>query len=84
MLIVVVVTFLTQHFFYDLCLCGCGYLYFFFFFVKEELAILRRQLDGKDGELRRLQDETGSRSPTPAGLETAERGESTSTCSNTL
>ncbi|XP_046720518.1 liprin-beta-1b isoform X5 [Silurus meridionalis] len=41
--------------------------------TKEDLAILRRQLDGKDGELRRLQDETGSRSPTPAGLETTER-----------
>ncbi|KAM9480644.1 liprin-beta-1b isoform 5-T5 [Clarias gariepinus] len=41
--------------------------------TKDELAILRRQLDGKDGELRRLQDETGSRSPTPAGLETTER-----------
>ncbi|KAK3548802.1 hypothetical protein QTP70_020678 [Hemibagrus guttatus] len=41
--------------------------------TKEELAILRMQLDGKDGELRRLQDETGSRSPTPAGLETTER-----------
>ncbi|XP_017322113.1 liprin-beta-1b isoform X5 [Ictalurus punctatus] len=41
--------------------------------TKEELAILRRQLDGKDGELRRLQDETGSRSPTPACLETTER-----------
>ncbi|KAI5098106.1 liprin-beta-1 isoform X2, partial [Silurus meridionalis] len=41
--------------------------------LEEDLAILRRQLDGKDGELRRLQDETGSRSPTPAGLETTER-----------
>ncbi|XP_017322109.1 liprin-beta-1b isoform X2 [Ictalurus punctatus] len=41
--------------------------------LEEELAILRRQLDGKDGELRRLQDETGSRSPTPACLETTER-----------
>ncbi|MCJ8733240.1 hypothetical protein PDJAM_G00220970 [Pangasius djambal] len=41
--------------------------------TKEDLTILRRQLDGKDGELRRLQDETGSRSPTPAGLETTER-----------
>ncbi|KAM9480642.1 liprin-beta-1b isoform 3-T3 [Clarias gariepinus] len=41
--------------------------------LEDELAILRRQLDGKDGELRRLQDETGSRSPTPAGLETTER-----------
>ncbi|KAF5897531.1 liprin-beta-1-like isoform X1 [Clarias magur] len=41
--------------------------------LEDELAILRRHLDGKDGELRRLQDETGSRSPTPAGLETTER-----------
>ncbi|XP_017545807.2 liprin-beta-1b isoform X1 [Pygocentrus nattereri] len=41
--------------------------------LKEELVTLRRQLDGRDGELRRLQDETGSRSPTPAGLESTER-----------
>ncbi|XP_072551819.1 liprin-beta-1b isoform X3 [Salminus brasiliensis] len=41
--------------------------------LKEELVTLRRQLDGRDGELRRLQDETGSRSPTPAGLESPER-----------
>ncbi|KAM3609033.1 uncharacterized protein V6R79_008726 [Siganus canaliculatus] len=39
--------------------------------MKEELAILRRQLEGKDGEMRRLQDETGfkvvaSGSPDPA------------------
>uniref|UniRef100_A0A669CJ17 PPFIA binding protein 1b n=1 Tax=Oreochromis niloticus TaxID=8128 RepID=A0A669CJ17_ORENI len=27
--------------------------------TKDELAILRRQLEGKDGEMRRLQDETG-------------------------
>ncbi|XP_062245551.1 liprin-beta-1b isoform X2 [Platichthys flesus] len=27
--------------------------------TKEELAILRRQLEGRDGEMRRLQDETG-------------------------
>uniref|UniRef100_A0A4W6E9K6 PPFIA binding protein 1b n=1 Tax=Lates calcarifer TaxID=8187 RepID=A0A4W6E9K6_LATCA len=27
--------------------------------TKEELAILKRQLEGKDGEMRRLQDETG-------------------------
>ncbi|XP_058501003.1 liprin-beta-1b isoform X1 [Solea solea] len=27
--------------------------------TKEELAVLRRQLEGKDGEMRRLQDETG-------------------------
>uniref|UniRef100_A0AAR2J6Z3 SAM domain-containing protein n=1 Tax=Pygocentrus nattereri TaxID=42514 RepID=A0AAR2J6Z3_PYGNA len=43
--------------------------------TKEELVTLRRQLDGRDGELRRLQDETGSRSPTPAGLESTEREE---------
>uniref|UniRef100_A0A673M264 Liprin-beta-1-like n=1 Tax=Sinocyclocheilus rhinocerous TaxID=307959 RepID=A0A673M264_9TELE len=32
--------------------------------TKEELVTLRRQLDGRDGDLRRLQDEMGSRSPT--------------------
>uniref|UniRef100_A0A8C2L0C0 PPFIA binding protein 1b n=1 Tax=Cyprinus carpio TaxID=7962 RepID=A0A8C2L0C0_CYPCA len=42
--------------------------------LKEELVMLRRQLDGRDGDLRRLQDETGSRSPTPAGLDSTERG----------
>uniref|UniRef100_A0A9R1SN28 PPFIA binding protein 1b n=2 Tax=Cyprinus carpio TaxID=7962 RepID=A0A9R1SN28_CYPCA len=42
--------------------------------TKEELVTLRRQLDGRDGDLRRLQDETGSRSPTPAGLDSTERG----------
>uniref|UniRef100_A0A8C2KZ22 PPFIA binding protein 1b n=1 Tax=Cyprinus carpio TaxID=7962 RepID=A0A8C2KZ22_CYPCA len=41
--------------------------------TKEELVMLRRQLDGRDGDLRRLQDETGSRSPTPAGLDSTER-----------
>lgn len=44
------------------------------FNVQEELVTLRRQLDGRDGDLRRLQDETGSRSPTPAGLDSTERG----------
>lgn len=44
------------------------------FHVQEELVTLRRQLDGRDGDLRRLQDETGSRSPTPAGLDSTERG----------
>jgi len=44
------------------------------FNVQEELVTLRRQLDGRDGDLRRLQDETGSRSPTPAGLDGTERG----------
>uniref|UniRef100_A0A672R1G1 Liprin-beta-1-like n=1 Tax=Sinocyclocheilus grahami TaxID=75366 RepID=A0A672R1G1_SINGR len=42
--------------------------------LKEELVTLRRQLDGRDGDLRMLQDETGSRSPTPAGLDSTERG----------
>uniref|UniRef100_A0A672PJD5 Liprin-beta-1-like n=1 Tax=Sinocyclocheilus grahami TaxID=75366 RepID=A0A672PJD5_SINGR len=42
--------------------------------LKEELVTLRRHLDGRDGDLRRLQDETGSRSPTPAGLDSTERG----------
>uniref|UniRef100_A0A672R1J1 Liprin-beta-1-like n=1 Tax=Sinocyclocheilus grahami TaxID=75366 RepID=A0A672R1J1_SINGR len=42
--------------------------------TKEELVTLRRQLDGRDGDLRMLQDETGSRSPTPAGLDSTERG----------
>uniref|UniRef100_A0A673LVE8 Liprin-beta-1-like n=1 Tax=Sinocyclocheilus rhinocerous TaxID=307959 RepID=A0A673LVE8_9TELE len=37
--------------------------------LKEELVTLRRQLDGRDGDLRRLQDEMGSRSPTPADME---------------
>uniref|UniRef100_A0A673M187 Liprin-beta-1-like n=1 Tax=Sinocyclocheilus rhinocerous TaxID=307959 RepID=A0A673M187_9TELE len=41
--------------------------------LKEELVTLRRQLDGRDGDLRRLQDEMGSRSPTPAGLDSTER-----------
>ncbi|XP_042631353.1 liprin-beta-1-like isoform X4 [Cyprinus carpio] len=41
--------------------------------TKEELVMLKRQLDGRDGDLRRLQDETGSRSPTPAGLDSTER-----------
>ncbi|XP_016338631.1 liprin-beta-1-like isoform X3 [Sinocyclocheilus anshuiensis] len=41
--------------------------------TKEELVTLRTHLDGRDGDLRRLQDETGSRSPTPAGLDSTER-----------
>uniref|UniRef100_A0A8C1ML16 PPFIA binding protein 1b n=1 Tax=Cyprinus carpio TaxID=7962 RepID=A0A8C1ML16_CYPCA len=48
--------------------------------LKEELVTLRRQLDGRDGDLRRLQDETGSRSPTPAGLDSTERGGLLSLC----
>ncbi|XP_063052496.1 liprin-beta-1b isoform X3 [Engraulis encrasicolus] len=41
--------------------------------LKEELLVLRQHLDGRDGELRRLQDETGSRSTTPAGADGIER-----------
>ncbi|XP_063052501.1 liprin-beta-1b isoform X8 [Engraulis encrasicolus] len=41
--------------------------------TKEELLVLRQHLDGRDGELRRLQDETGSRSTTPAGADGIER-----------
>ncbi|XP_051513318.1 liprin-beta-1-like isoform X3 [Myxocyprinus asiaticus] len=41
--------------------------------LKEELVTLRKQLDGRDGELRKLQDETGFRSPMPAGLDSTER-----------
>ncbi|XP_041966378.1 liprin-beta-1b isoform X3 [Alosa sapidissima] len=41
--------------------------------LKEELMMLHQQLDGRDGELRRLQDETGYRSVTPAGADSGER-----------
>ncbi|XP_012677795.1 liprin-beta-1 isoform X9 [Clupea harengus] len=41
--------------------------------TKEELLVLHQQLDGRDGELRRLQDETGSRSVTPGGADGGER-----------
>lgn len=42
--------------------------------TKEELVSLRRQQEGRDGvDLRRLQDESGSRSSTPAGLDGTER-----------
>nr|XP_020468258.1 liprin-beta-1 isoform X3 [Monopterus albus] len=34
--------------------------------TKEELAVLRRQLEGKDGEMRRLQDETGFKASSSA------------------
>uniref|UniRef100_H3D3L6 PPFIA binding protein 1b n=1 Tax=Tetraodon nigroviridis TaxID=99883 RepID=H3D3L6_TETNG len=40
--------------------------------TKEELAVLRRQLEGKDLEVRRLQDETGYKS-TPSGAEPTDR-----------
>lgn len=42
--------------------------------TKEELVSLRRQQEGRDGvDLRRLQDESGSRSSTPAGLDGTDR-----------
>ncbi|XP_023151742.2 liprin-beta-1b isoform X5 [Amphiprion ocellaris] len=41
--------------------------------TKEELAILRRQLEGKDGEMRRLQDETGFKSISLSSADPAER-----------
>ncbi|XP_021323343.2 liprin-beta-1b isoform X1 [Danio rerio] len=44
--------------------------------LKEELVSLRRQQEGRDGvDLRRLQDESCSRSSTPAGLDGTEREE---------
>ncbi|XP_056907981.1 liprin-beta-1b isoform X3 [Takifugu flavidus] len=41
--------------------------------AKEELAVLRRQLEGKDGEMRRLQDETSYKSIASSGAEPTER-----------
>lgn len=41
---------------------------------QEELAILRRQLEGKDGEMRRLQDETGFKAIGLNGAEPTDRG----------
>lgn len=42
--------------------------------AQEELAILRRQLEGKDGEMRRLQDETGFKVITSSSTDISERG----------
>ncbi|XP_036812714.1 liprin-beta-1b isoform X8 [Oncorhynchus mykiss] len=41
--------------------------------TKEELAMLRRHLEGRDGELRRLHDETGFRGITPVGMDIGDR-----------
>ncbi|XP_029991927.1 liprin-beta-1b isoform X12 [Sphaeramia orbicularis] len=41
--------------------------------TKEELAILRRQLEGKDGEMRRLQDETGFKAVAACSTDPTER-----------
>lgn len=46
----------------------------FFSVGQEELAVLRRQLEGKDGEMRRLQDETSYKSIASSGAEPTERG----------
>uniref|UniRef100_A0A673X153 PPFIA binding protein 1b n=1 Tax=Salmo trutta TaxID=8032 RepID=A0A673X153_SALTR len=43
--------------------------------TKEELAMLRRHLEGRDRELRRLHDETGFRGITPVGMDSGDRGE---------
>lgn len=45
---------------------------------QEELAILRRQLEGKDGEMRRLQDETGFKGVASSSADPTERGGKTS------
>lgn len=41
---------------------------------QEELAMLRRQLEGKDGEMRRLQDETGFKTIASSSADPTERG----------
>ncbi|XP_031657509.1 liprin-beta-1b isoform X11 [Oncorhynchus kisutch] len=41
--------------------------------TKEELAMLKRHLEGRDGELRRLHDETGFRGITPVGMDSGDR-----------
>lgn len=41
---------------------------------QEELAILRRGLEGTDGEMRRLQDETGFRAIASSSSDPTERG----------
>uniref|UniRef100_A0A8C8IUG9 SAM domain-containing protein n=1 Tax=Oncorhynchus tshawytscha TaxID=74940 RepID=A0A8C8IUG9_ONCTS len=43
--------------------------------LKEELAMLKRHLEGRDGELRRLHDETGFRGITPVGMDSGDRGD---------
>lgn len=45
---------------------------------QEELAMLRRQLESKDGEMRRLQDETGFKAIALSSADPLERGESAS------
>uniref|UniRef100_A0A674F1T8 PPFIA binding protein 1b n=1 Tax=Salmo trutta TaxID=8032 RepID=A0A674F1T8_SALTR len=41
--------------------------------LKEELATLRRQLEGRDREVRRLHGETGFRAITPGGMDSGDR-----------
>lgn len=42
--------------------------------LQEELATLRRQLEGSDGELKRLEEESFLRAGTPGGADGTERG----------
>lgn len=41
---------------------------------QEELGVLRRQLEGKDGEIRRIQDETCFKAVASSSPDPAERG----------
>lgn len=41
---------------------------------QEELAVLRRQLEGRDGEIRRTQDETCFKAAASSSPDPAERG----------
>uniref|UniRef100_A0A8D3CXE5 PPFIA binding protein 1b n=1 Tax=Scophthalmus maximus TaxID=52904 RepID=A0A8D3CXE5_SCOMX len=42
--------------------------------MKEDLVVLRRQLEGQDGEMRRLQDETGFKAMALGSADPSERG----------
>lgn len=56
----------------------CGETYSTFLLspvAQEELAILRRQLEGKDGEMRRVQDEAGFKAVASTSTDPTERGE---------
>lgn len=66
---------------------GCGETYSTFLFSsvgQEELAILRRQLEGKDGEMRRVQDEAGFKAVASTSADPTERGEMSNTTGNLI
>lgn len=66
---------------------GCGETYSTFLlssFGQEELAILRRQLEGKDGEMRRVQDEAGFKAVASTSADPTERGEMSKTTRNLI